>query len=173
MVLEQFFRTRWLENRPAYSMLLGFVFAFIGLVTGFIFFKNNVSIAMLFLVTLLLVPSLMRLIGHEEKIERKFGVRHFFRNHRAILEIYLFLFIGIFAAYLVIGFGAGGDLEMISEEQMKVLDGGLTEAKVVKFSCAEKLSNLFGIFSENLLVALIFFVLSCYSIFSNHEFFIF
>jgi len=162
MVLEQFFKASWLEKKPAISLLLGFAFVFIGLITALIFFRADISVAMLFLVTLLLVPSLMRIIGLEEKIERKFGIKHFFRNHKAILEIYLFLFLGIFAGYLVIGFGAGDNLADISEEQMKVLDGGLTADKIVEFSLNEKLSNVFGIFSENLLVALIFFVLSLF-----------
>jgi len=163
MVLEQFFKTKWLERRPVYSLLLGFVFTFIGLITGLIFFRNDISIALLFLVTLLLVPSLMKLINLEEKIERKAGLHHFFRNHRAILEIYLFLFLGIFAAYLVIGFGAGDNLPSISQEQMKVLGSeGLTTEKMVSFTSEEKLSNALGIFSENLLTAVLFFFLSLF-----------
>jgi len=162
MVLEQFFKAQWLERRPTVSMLLGFVFVFIGLVTAWIFFKSDISIALLFLTTLLLVPSLMKLLNIEEKIERKYGIKNFFEHHRAILEIYLFLFIGIFAAYLVIGFGAGENLEEISQEQFKFLDQGLTEDQVVDFSLTEKFSNFFGIFSENLLVCLIFFVLSIF-----------
>lgn len=161
MVLEQFFKTKWLERRPAYSMLLGFVFVFIGLITALIFFRNDISIALLFLVTLLLVPSLMKIINLEEKVERDYGVKHFFKTHRAIFEIYLFLFIGILAAYLVIGFGAGNNLEKISQEQIKVLDGeGLTSSEVVDFGYSEKFDNFLGIFTSNLLVALIFFILS-------------
>jgi len=162
MVLEQFFKASWLEKKPAISLLLGFVFVFIGLITSLIFFRNDISIALLFLVTLLLVPSLMKLIDLEEKMESKFGIKHFFKNHKPILMIYLFLFLGIFAGYLVIGFGAGDNLDYISEEQMKVLDGGLTAEEMVDFSFDEKLSNAFGIFSSNLLVVLIFFILSVF-----------
>ena len=61
MVLEQFFKAGWLEKKPAISLLLGFVFVFIGLITGLIFFRNDVSIALLFLVTLLLAPVLMKI----------------------------------------------------------------------------------------------------------------
>ncbi|MCK4588941.1 MAG: stage II sporulation protein M [Nanoarchaeota archaeon] len=163
MVLEQFFKAKWLEKRPAISLLLGFVFVFIGLITALIFFRNDVSIALLFLVTLLLVPSLMKVISLEEKVERKFGVKHFFKTHRAIFEIYFFLFIGILAAYLVIGFGAGDNLESISEEQMKVLNSqGLIADDIIDFGYSEKFDNFLGIFTANLLVALIFFVLSVF-----------
>ena len=143
MVLEQFFKASWLEKKPAISLLLGFVFVFIGLITALLFFKNDISIAVLFLVTLLLVPSLMKLIDLEEKMDRKFGVKHFFRNHKVIMKIYLFLFLGIFAGYLVIGFGAGDNLDYISEEQMKVLDGGLAAEDMVDFGFNEKLGNVF------------------------------
>jgi uncharacterized membrane protein SpoIIM required for sporulation len=163
MVLEQLFKTKWLERRPLYSIILGFVFVFIGLVTALIFFENDISIALLFLVTLLLVPSLMKLLNLEEKVDRKYGTKGFFKNHRVIWEIYLFLFIGIFIAYLVIGFGAGDDLSDISKQQMMVLnEEGLTAEEMVDFSLSEKASNAFGIFSENLLVGLIFFILSLF-----------
>ena len=91
MVLEQFFKASWLEKKPAISLLLGFSLVFVGLITALIFFKNDISIALLFLVTLLLVPSLMKLIDLEEKMDRKFGIKHFFKNHKPIFMIYLFL----------------------------------------------------------------------------------
>lgn len=160
MVLERLFKVSWLEKRPALSLLLGFVIVFIALITSLVFFRTDISIALVFLVTLLLVPSLMRVISQEEKVERKFGIRNFFKNHKAIMEIYLFLFLGIFVAYLAIGFFAGDNLEDIAGKQIEVIDGGLTGDEIVQFTFEEKMSNFFGIFSENTLVALIFFFLS-------------
>ena len=161
MVLEQVFKTDWLQRRPIYSIILGFVFTFIALGTSYIFFERDISIAMLFLITLLLLPSLIKLINWEEKIEKKSGASHFFKNHKSIIEIYLFLFIGIFIAYLLIGL-ASGDVGEVFKQQVDVLGNGLVEDKVVSFTADEKLGNFFGIFSENLLVALIFFILSLF-----------
>jgi len=162
MVLEQIVSANWLERRPLFALLLGFIYTLIGSITGFIFFKDSLSISILFLVTLLLVPSLVSMLSIQEEIERKAGLRKFFSNHKDIFEIYLFLSIGIFVGYLLVVwlFGLWGmDLSSTLSEQTKVFGEALTESKINEFT-GQGLGHVFGIFSSNLGVALIFFILS-------------
>ena len=78
-------------------------YVFVGYVVSAFFFEQSVSIAMLFTITLLLVPSITSILNIEEKIESKQGVRNFYRNHKDIFKIYFSLFKGIFFAFILLG----------------------------------------------------------------------
>src|SRR3989344_3778492 len=115
MVLEQIINTTWLQRRPLYAVGLGLVYTLIASVTGYLFFRGQFSISLLFLISLLLVPSLMNLLSLEEERERSEGLKRFFHNHKDVFEIYLFLSIGVFLGYMamiwVLGL-FGADLSM-------------------------------------------------------------
>ena len=154
--------TSWLERRPLAALVLGLFYTLVGSVTGFLFFRQNLSIAVLFFITLLLVPSLMNLLTIEEERERREGLRHFFHNHRDVFEIFLFFSLGIFLGYLVmvwifglLGFG----LEITLQEQLKVLGDQVTKNVVQNYD-VPKFTHSFGLFATNIGVAVIFFVLS-------------
>lgn len=119
---------------------------------------------MLFLITILIVPSLMNLLSIEEERERKAGLQHFFHNHKDIFQIYLFLSIGIFIGYLAVIWvltNLGMDLSATLSEQMKILGEVITKGKILDFS-ANRFSHALGIFSVNIGVAVILFILSLF-----------
>ena len=162
MVLEQIISTKWLRQRPLYAIALGLCYTFIAAVTGYLFFKDRFSISLLFLVTLLLVPSLMNLLSFEEERERSDGIRRFFVNHQSVFEIYLFLSIGVFIGYLIVIWVLAAvqvDLSSTVGEQMKILGGGVTANEIQNFQ-VDQFTHSLNLFSNNLGVALIFFVLS-------------
>jgi len=164
MVFEQIVDPKWLQKRPLFALVIGFIYTLIGSVTSFIFFRENISISMLFFITLLLVPSLASLLSAQEQIERREGIRHFFRNHKDIFEIYLFLSLGVLIGYLLIisSFSLFGlETGSILSEQVKVFGEALTEYKIESFT-ESGLAHALGIFSSNLGVALIFFILSIF-----------
>ncbi|MBD3259088.1 hypothetical protein GF371_00490, partial [Candidatus Woesearchaeota archaeon] len=134
MVLEQFLSLKSVRKRSYYAFGLSFAFVFIGYFVSRFFFGKTVSIAMLFLCTLLLVPSLVKLLAMEEKIERKYGIKHFFKTHEKVFKIYVFVFLGIFAGYLVLG-AVSADFEDDFQYQLNYLtkEQGLTEASVEDF----------------------------------------
>ena len=66
MVLE-IIRIDWIERRPYLSFLFGFLYIIIGYAFAALFFPDSASFAMLFMATLLIVPSLIKLIEREEK----------------------------------------------------------------------------------------------------------
>ena len=162
MVLEQIIGTGWLQRRPLFAAFLGLAYTFIGAITGYLFFQNQFSTSLLFLIALLLVPSLMGLLSIEEEREKQEGIRRFFHNHTDVFEIYLFLSIGVFLGYIILlWFSAGLDWNMQSTvgEQLKILGPQITVGQIQQFE-ENSLVHALGLFSKNVGVAVIFFILS-------------
>jgi len=165
MVLESV-KTEWFSKRPYIAFFLGFIYTILGFFIASIFFGEDVSIAMLFLATLFVVPSLIGLISFEEKIERKEGIKHFFRNHKKILEVYLLLFIGIFIGYLLLGYFAP-NTENVFAYQVKFLESqeGLSSELIDSFfekAIEPTPGKVLGIIQNNLFVNIICFALSLF-----------
>lgn len=166
MVLESI-RIDWIEKRPYISFFLGFAYVLSGYAIAGYFF-TNVSIPMLFLATLLLVPSLIKLIEIEEIRESVYGLRHFFKEHKDILEAYIFLFLGVFAGYVILGFWADVDkFASIFQFQLDFLKNqqGLSKEIIEAFFAKPlqpSLMNVAGVLQSNFTVMLICFVLSIF-----------
>lgn len=166
MVLENI-RIDWIERRPYISFFFGFFYVFVGYFIAQLFF-GNVSVAMLFLATLLIVPSLIKLIEIEERRESVYGLRHFFKEHKDILEAYIFLFIGVFAGYVLLGYIVNLDkFSSIFQFQLDFLKSqqGLSKEVIDKFFSTQlqpSLENVAGVLQSNITVMLISFVLSIF-----------
>lgn len=163
MVIETI-KLDWIKKRHYLCLFFGFAYTFIGYGVGSYIFDSGVSIAMLFLATLLLVPTLVKLIDEEERIERKQGLKHFFRNHKNIVEAYLFLFLGIFLGYVVLGFAVHG-FEEIFSFQVDFLEKqeGLNSEVIQGFydkPLQPTIGNVHSIINNNLLIVMITFILS-------------
>lgn len=162
MVLEQLVSIEFLERRRLFAIFLGFVYTFIAGLTSYIFFRENISISMFFLITLLLVPSLANIIADQEKKDSKIGIKNFVKNHRDVFEVYFFMSMGVVFGYglviLLLG-TLGFDVNVVLSEQVKQFGSGLTGEIINEFS-VDKLNQFFGIFTSNLGVAVLFFILS-------------
>jgi uncharacterized membrane protein SpoIIM required for sporulation len=164
MVFEQFLSSDNVKKNILFIFLLGVFYSFVGFAVSSYFFEAHVSVAMLFTLTLLLVPSITTIINIEEKVESKEGVRHFFYNHKDIFKIYISLFFGIFFAFLLLGcFSNLG----VFEYQISFLQsrGDLTANVIDNFAANEyipSINNVFGLITQNLLVVIIAFVLSIF-----------
>lgn len=159
-MIEHLLRINKIEKRHYFAMILGFVYSIIGAITAFFLFEDFMSLAMLFLTTLLLVPTLMYYLNKEEKIERKEGLRHFFRNHKDIFETYLFIFHGVFFGFLLIGFFAISfdyDVNSYQFDFLKVRGITPEGVSVVPESDINDVMNIVG---RNLTVDLIALLLS-------------
>ena len=166
MVLEQFLKYDWVEKRLPYVFILGIAYVFIGYFVAFYFFGNSVSIAMLFLATLLIMPTIGKLLGLEEKRESKEGLRHFFRNHRDIFEIYHALFLGIFVGYISLTLFVADtstlyDYQVSFLEQREGLNKGLIENFLIT-PLQPRVDTFLTVVSSNISVLLIFFFLSLF-----------
>jgi len=165
MVLETI-NLGWLERKPAMIFFFGAAYALFGYLIAMLFFGSNSSVAMLFLTTLLAVPTLIRLLDAEESIESREGFHHFIRNHRKVIEVYLFLFLGIFVGYLLLGLFSQ-DFTFVFGFQLKFLERqeGLSTQLITRFldrPIEPSFSQVLTILSNNLLVSAICFVLSVF-----------
>ena len=166
MVLEQLFKASWLEHRPYYSFILGFLYTLIGYGTSIIFFGKHVSIAMLFLATLLIAPSLRRLITMEEAKDRRIGVKRFFYNHKEIFEVFIFLFLGIFTAYMILGATTGSFVTVFNYQVTFLEERGSIGAEVIEglgtYNVASAPQHFTSLLTSNMLTVIIFFLLSIF-----------
>ncbi|MBW3011142.1 stage II sporulation protein M [Candidatus Woesearchaeota archaeon] len=165
MVLERFLELKSIENRSYLVFFLSIFYVFFGYVISKIFFGGTVSVAMLFLCTLLLVPSLINLLRKEEIAERTFGLKHFFSTHRKIVLLYFFVFLGIFGGYLALG--SMTPLETTFEFQLDYLtfQQGVGPETLTAFKQGElgsSMQHFFGILFSNLEVLLLCFILSVF-----------
>lgn len=162
MVLEQIVGAEFLERKRLFALILGFVYTIIAGLTSYIFFRDSISIAMFFLLTILLIPSLVSVISDQEKRDSKFGFNSFLKNHMNIFEIYLFTALGIVLAYCFVIFvftSMGYDINLILNEQISRFGDYLTADTIQEFN-VNKFNQFFGIFTNNLGVAILFFLLS-------------
>lgn len=168
MVLEEV-DTTWLLERPYVSFFLGFVYALIGyIIATLFFFEKSVSVAMLFLTTLLTVPTFVSILSYEERHERateETGVWSFLKNHRTIVEVYVLIFLGAFLGFLVLGVLAQDKTPMLFEYQLQFLSDreGITTDVFENFFSSPPIpsvSSALTILQHNLSVALIAFFLS-------------
>jgi len=160
-MLEQI-NIKFFEKRPYAAMILGAVYVFVAFFTSKIFFPTMISVSMLFLVTLLLVPTVLKLIYVEEKRESRDGSRNFLRDHRDVFEIYLFLFIGIFVALIFLGLFYGTqnfDYQLKFLQNQEGLSSELVKTKT-EMGIVISPSNFFALLQSNLTVIIVSFLLS-------------
>jgi uncharacterized membrane protein SpoIIM required for sporulation len=168
MVLEDLFNLGWVRHRPYLALIFGFFFTFVAFLLSYLFFRGSMSVAMIFLTTLLLIPTLIMLLRMEEQVERKYGLKHFFRNHKDIFEVYFFSFIGVFIAFMVLGLGVYDDtsaFNQLFDFQSRFLrfEQGVSSETVRSFvegNVEQEIGGIIEVFSHNLMVLLICFVLS-------------
>ncbi|MBD3249629.1 hypothetical protein GF336_06305 [Candidatus Woesearchaeota archaeon] len=154
MVFEQFLESENVKKHSAFVFLLGVFYVFVGYIVSAYFFKDDVSIAMLFTTTLLLVPSIYVLLAIEEKMESRQGVKKFYHNHKDIFKVFLFLFLGIFAAFVFLG--------ALRPEIFSYQNDFLEVRGDLDFAEGDDMSRLSGIITQNLMVVVIAFVLSVF-----------
>ena len=162
-MLEQL-RLRLIEQRPYAAFFIGIAYVFIAFFTSKIFFPKIISVATLFLVTLLLVPTIIKLLGDEERRERRDGTSNFFRDHKDIFEVYIFLFLGIFAGALILTMFTS--LSNFEYQADFLKNSERLSSEVVKEKLATgitpSLNAFLGLLENNLLVILICFFLSLF-----------
>ncbi|MBW2982721.1 hypothetical protein KY327_00285 [Candidatus Woesearchaeota archaeon] len=162
MVLEHLFPENWLENKIGYAFLLGAVYSVVGIVAARLLFGANSGLASVMFVSILLLPSLKKLFEHEEKLEereRKFTLKHLYRDNKHLVHAYGGMFLGVFIAYFTLAFLGlkfGWDVTALFREQV-FLDPAISGR------AAYSLSTFIGILMNNWWVLLACFLLSLIS----------
>ena len=162
MVFEQFLESDKIKKHSLFIFILGIFYVLASYFVSSYFFEKEISLAVIFMSTLLLTPSVYTILNIEEKLESREGLQHFFHNHKDIFKIFLLLFIGIFFAFVFLGFYSG---ESLFDYQINFLNarGDLSGSIVSDInSYAPSMSNVFGLISQNLTVIVIAFFLSVF-----------
>lgn len=165
MVLEQFLESPYVKRHAFFVLFLSMIYVFIAYGAAYLFFEESMSLAAVFTLTILLIPSLQHIISLEEQIERKNGLKHFFRNHATIFKVYSAAFLGILIGFVMIG--AVFDSAGMYAYQINFLTGqsSIGAGAISKFasgSYVPSFRDVIGLFSQNLSVMLIAFALSIF-----------
>lgn len=149
-----------IEKKPSYGIVLGFVFACLGMGFSYLVFKDEPSFPAIFLTTLALTPVVIRLIKNEEW-EPKF--EKILQRHKKVIEIYFYLFFGMSIAfalfYILLPESTSG---LIFSEQVKKFGAGLFSLEF-NLDFLLKQSALFSsIVINNLGLMFFFFLLSLF-----------
>ena len=155
-MLENILRPDWLEKKPRYAFVIGLIYSIIGIIAALIVFPKSSGIASIAFLSLLLVPSLAGILSIEEIQDRnskKFSLKKIFVDHSDVLEVYFMLFLGIFLAYA-----------LFSLRFPELLVQGVFDSQVhavgINAGNATGGINFYTIFTNNLKIILIFFILS-------------
>ena len=153
-----------IEKRPYVTFFIGIAYVLIAFLTAKLFFPRIVSVATLFLITLLLVPTVLQLLNLEEKRERKDGMRNFLKDHKDIFEIYIFLFMGIFLGFLLLAMLtslSNFDYEINFLKSQEGLSSELVKTKM-ETGILPSAAAFLALIENNLIVILIAFALSLF-----------
>jgi len=155
MVVEQLIKANWLEKRPLSAFVIGFIYSLIAFLTSYIIFPSYFGIMSIAFLSVLLVPTLSKLLSIEENQEireKKFSIPQLLKDHYDIIEIYLSLFMGIFLAYFLLLLFIPADLGV------KLFSPQLSIAGISGF--AFYTTNFWQILFNNLIVLIVVFILS-------------
>lgn len=166
MVLEEI-KTHWIIKHPTIALFLGFVYSLIGYILANMFFINkHVSIAMLFITTLLVVPTMIIALSDQMKYEAEGGHgRGFFDRHKSIFLGYTLMFVGAFLSYILLGLFAEQHILKIFEYQIEFLkqQEGLSMQVLDQFfenRPTPNIGSVLSILQHNLLVIIVCFIIS-------------
>ncbi|RMF55135.1 stage II sporulation protein M [Candidatus Woesearchaeota archaeon] len=102
MVLERIYPASWLEKKSYFAFLLGLTYSVIGIGLAVFIFPQSPGIASLAFTSLLLLPSLYRLITIDEikeSSEQRFSWQKLWQDNKNFIKIFLFLMLGIEIAF--------------------------------------------------------------------------
>ena len=75
MVLEQYFKVKWIE-RKEHAFFLGFIYSLIGIISARLIFPSSVGIMSIAFASILMIPSLSILLKLEENVEKPQNTEH-------------------------------------------------------------------------------------------------
>jgi uncharacterized membrane protein SpoIIM required for sporulation len=155
-MLENILKPDWLEKNPRYSFLIGFVYSIIAILAAYWVFPRSQGIASIAFLSLLLVPSLAKILAIEEIQDtqsRKFSIKKIFQDHSDVLQVYFMLFLGIFLAYALFSLKFPNLLvQGVFSNQLRIIGVNVGQA-VGGF-------DFWSILTNNLKIFIIFLVLS-------------
>ncbi|MBN1503239.1 stage II sporulation protein M [Candidatus Woesearchaeota archaeon] len=158
MVLEQFLPAEVVEKRPLLSFVLGFVYSLVSIFVASLIFKSSCGQFAVAFAALLLFPIINRILLIEEKQashEKKISFRTILRDHSDVFEVFLFMFFGIFTAFVLVS------LFVKSDSLVTLFNPQLRRVGILGNVFADH-ELFWRIYLNNLLVLIVCFLLSIF-----------
>jgi len=156
VVFEAFYNISVLQKKPKLAILLGFVYACVGIGLAHLLFPNSSGLASVAFTSLLILPSFTNIVFLEEETERegrRIGLFALIRDNRSAIRILLNIFIGSFFAYLFVSLMFPSyTAPMLFEPQLR--SGGISGNAIISAALFNE------IFVNNLIVLAVCFLLS-------------
>lgn len=100
MVLESLVTPFSAEQKPRKMLLLGFVYATVGIFLSYAVFKSHSTMIMVFLAAMAAIPLIYQtIIMEEEKDLENMGETWLLKEHSKALRVFILLFVGMTVAY--------------------------------------------------------------------------
>lgn len=147
-MIDKLLRADLIEKEPWYGIVLGFLFASLGIIFSYLIFKTSPSFPAVFLTTLAAAPILAKVLKGEK---RKGNI---LKRHEKVINAYFYMFFGMTMAFASFSAFLPQDMSnSIFSEQLSNFSGGYFTMQ----------SNLFiGIVLNNFGLVLFFFLLSLF-----------
>jgi len=147
-MIDKLLRGYLIEKKPWYGIVLGFLFASIGIIFAFLIFRTEPSFPAVFLTTLASAPLIVKII----KTERQ--EKSILRRHEKIIGVYFYLFFGMTIAFALFSTFLPPEISgSIFSEQLNKFTAGYFTGQSQLF---------FEIILNNLGLVLFFFILSLF-----------
>jgi hypothetical protein len=165
MVVEEIFKTKWVEKRPLYSFLIGVFFTSVSFLTSLFLFRitpNFIGISTILFTVALVIPTINKLFDKEEKLEAKEKLK-FFVRHEHLFDFFIYFFIGVFMVLFTISLI--NPAIIFSEQQLYNLKTEITtDGRQLPLPPVANSDNgeIIRIFKNNLFVLLVSFGLSLF-----------
>ncbi len=164
MVLEQLFKPTWIEKKPRHAFLLGFIYSIVGIVSAKLIFGANPGMMTVAFTSILLLPSLNTLLAIEENQARskdKYWIlKQLWKDHYDIIEVYIYMFFGIFFTYCIISFTFPEQSILHFFEPMLNVVGISGEATLFGWASNIAGPTILSIFLNNFIVTIVCLLLS-------------
>lgn len=146
MILEALFTPKYAESHPWLMILVGFIYASIGMFLGYQIQTEYSSMVMVFLTVIACMPLIYNTIRYEEKKDEKcYPERRLLCEHYKALKVFLFLFFG-----MCIAFSAANIF--LPLEVTDVLFSAQTKTITSINGATYQAGSFFNIFANNIIV---------------------
>lgn len=101
-MLEQMYPVSWIEQKAKFAFLMGITYSILGIFSGILLFRNDPALPAIAFTSLLLLPSLNKMLSIEEKqasSEKSFNISSPIKDHKDIFKVYIFIFLGILLTF--------------------------------------------------------------------------
>lgn len=102
MVFEQIYSAKWIEQKGIYAFILGLTYSIIGIASAMLIFPSDPGLPAVAFISLLILPSLNKLLSLEEnKIAKDRRIRFLkvWHEHKDIIKVFALMFAGVFISF--------------------------------------------------------------------------